>query len=451
MSAADPVTYKSILHRAWPLILANSSVPLLGLADTAVLGNVGNVSDLGAIALGALIFSFVYWGFGFLRMGTTGFVAQACGAGDELEVRTALVRSLVIAVVLGAVVIILQLPLSTAAFGLFQGSAEVESIASVYFHTRIWGAPATLATFALVGALIGLGESRKLLLIQLFLNGLNIILDIWFAGYLQLGAEGVALGTLIAEWVSLGFASYIVIGTLKQRQKDTDHFVDLQRVFNKEKLLKTISANVDIMVRTLLLVFAFAWFTNQSARYGDVVLAANHILLQIVSFSAFFLDGFAFVAEAYVGQAMGAGRQKAFDLSVRKTTALALLSATILAFLILLGGQALISLLSDIDEVNLVATSLLYLSAIYVFLSFPAFQLDGIFIGATRTKQMRTASFVSIFVFLLSWWMLTENFGVVGLWWAFIIYVCARALALLYFYAELRRSIPDSGQVNEKR
>jgi MATE family multidrug resistance protein len=406
-----------------------------------VLGNFGTLFDLGAIALGALVFSFVYWGFGFLRMGTTGFVAQASGAGDEAEVRSALWRSLLIAGFIGIVLILLQYPIRIFAFELLQASRQTESIAGEYFKIRIWGAPATLGMFALVGVLIGLGESKKLLIVQLFLNILNIVLDVLFAGILGLGAEGVALGTLIAEWFAFVFAGWMIFNILKSRFTDSEKFLSVERVLNRSKLLTTLSANTDIMIRTLLLVFAFAWFTNQSAQFGDVILAANYILLQLISFSAFFLDGFAFVAESFVGLAIGSRNRLAFDLAVRKTSELALVTAVFLTILLLLFGSLGISLLTDISDVNQSASTLLYLAAIYVLLSFPAFQLDGIFIGATHTAQMRNASMVAILVFLACWWPLTARFGVEGLWYSFIIYVCARAASLLYYFKSLRRTI----------
>ena len=182
MSESVPVTYRYIFDKAWPIIMANAAVPLLGLVDTAVIGNVGNVQDLGAIALGALIFSFVYWSFGFLRMGTTGFAAQAVGAGDETEIRAVLGRSLLLATAVGLALIALQWPIGVAAFSLLSGSESVELLAQQYFSIRIWGAPATLAMFALMGLLIGLGNGKQLLIVQVFLNALNMVLDLLFAG-----------------------------------------------------------------------------------------------------------------------------------------------------------------------------------------------------------------------------------------------------------------------------
>ena len=440
MQIPDSISYRYLLQKAWPIILANASVPLLGLVDTAVIGNVGSIIDLGAIAFGALIFSFVYWSFGFLRMGTTGFTAQASGAGDEQEVRAVLGRALLIAACLGMALILIQWPIGLAAFSLLDGSAPVETVAQSYFDIRIWGAPATLSTFALMGLLIGLGKSRTLLIVQLFLNGLNILLDVWFAGILGWGASGIALGTVIAEWTTVLLAGWLVYRTLNERKLLTDVFWPKAKIMDLSALLKTASANFDIMLRTLILVFSFAFFINQSAKFGDTILASNHILLQLIAFSAFFLDGYAFVVEALVGGAIGAKRRDVFDLAVRRSTVLALVTAILLALAIVMAGHVAVILMTDISSVRLAANQLLPFAALYVLFSFAAFQLDGIFIGASFTRQMRDAAALSIVVYLVAWWALSDPFGLQGLWGAMIIYVVARAVALLLFYPPLRRS-----------
>ena len=441
MQIPDSISYRYLLQKAWPIILANASVPLLGLADTAVIGNVGSITDLGAIAFGALIFSFVYWSFGFLRMGTTGFAAQASGAGDEQEVRAVLGRALLIALCLGVVLILIQWPIGLAAFSLLDGSALVEAVAQQYFDIRIWGAPATLATFALMGLLIGLGKSRTLLIVQLFLNGLNILLDVWFAGILGWGASGIALGTVIAEWTTVLLAGWLVYRTLNERKLLTEVFWPKAKIMDLSALLKTASANLDIMLRTLILVFSFAFFINQSAKFGDTVLAGNHILLQLIAFSAFFLDGYAFVVEALVGSAIGAKRSDVFDLAVWRSTVLALITAILLALVIALVGDIAVILMTDISSVRLAANQLLPFAALYVLFSFAAFQLDGIFIGASFTRQMRDAAALSIAVYFIAWWALSDQHGIQGLWGAMIIYVVARAAALLLFYPSLRRLV----------
>lgn len=440
-SPTRSLTRRELLGLAWPVILANAAVPLLGLVDTAVIGNVGSLEDLGAIAFGAVIFSFVYWTFGFLRMTTTGFVAQAAGAGNEAELRATLWRALLIALALGVGLLCLQWPIGQASLWLLDGSSDVEAVTADYFRIRIWGAPAALALFALMGALIGLRRTRLLLFAQVFLNGLNIVFDICFAGLLGLGAEGVALGTALAEWVTLIVVGSLVLRLLWQRHADDEAFVLQARVLDPARLRGLLAANLDIMLRTLLLVFSFAWFVRQSAVFGDDVLAAHHILLQFISFAAFFLDGYAFVVEGLVGEAVGGRDGAAFDLAVRRSTELAGWTALLLAFFLLLSGTALIAALTVHEPVREAAALALPWAALYVLLSFPAFQLDGIFIGATRTRAMRNASVFSVAVFLPAAFLFMPLMGVHGLWLAFVLYLLARALGLGYHYPALRAAL----------
>ncbi|MCB1606419.1 MAG: MATE family efflux transporter [Xanthomonadales bacterium] len=445
MSGADSpiaeVSHRSIWARAWPIILANAATPLLGLADTAVIGNTGSVANLGSIALGALLFNFLYWGFGFLRMGTTGFTAQADGAGDQGEVRAVLARSLLLAVSIALLLLVLQAPLISLATALFSASAEVEQGAEVYFHWRILGAPAALATFTLMGTLIGLGRSGLLLRVQLLLNGLNIALDLLFAAGLGWGVEGIAIGTATAEWVTLLFAAGWVLKLLDQQRQADQPFWSRASIFDWPAMLRTLSTNRDIFIRTLALLLSFAWFTNQGAQFGDRVLAANHLLMQFIAFSAYFLDGYAFAVESLVGKAIGARDRAGFDAVVRRSSELALATALLLSAILISCGAWLIAGLTDLGPVRMEAQRYLPWAAVYVLLSFAAFQLDGIFIGATRSSEMRNAALAATAVFLLSDWLLTPTWRAHGLWCAFVIYVIVRALTLLLYMPRIRREI----------
>jgi MATE family multidrug resistance protein len=421
--------------------VANAAVPLLGLVDTAVIGNTGTVQGLGAIALGAIVFNFAYWSFGFLRMGTTGFVAQASGAGDEAEVRATVARALLLAVGLAVALLALQRPLLMAALYLLGPTEEVGQLTRAYFRIRIWGAPATLATFALLGMFVGLGRTGLLLRTQVALNGLNVLLDVLFAGVLGWGVRGIALGTAIAEWVTLLFALNLAYRLSRERHVDPEPFVPWARVLDPVKARRAMGANADIMVRTLALMTGFAWFTSQGARFGDTVLAANHVLLQLVSTSAYLLDGYAHASEVLVGRAIGARTRGAFDGAVRAATEMAAASAVLLSGLIWTAGPFLIALLTDHPPVRTAATTYLPYAGVYVLVSFAAFQLDGIFIGATRTRDMRNAGVLALGVFLLAWWWLVPPLGNGGLWIAFVIYVLARAVTLLSHMPALRRAI----------
>lgn len=428
----------SVLSTVWPIILANASAPLLGIADTAVIGRNGSVEALGAIALGSLIFSFVYWSFGFLRMTTTGFVAQADGAGQEQEVRLSVLRPLVLGGVFGIFLWLLQAPIHSLSFWILDGTAQVEALAGEYFRMRIWGAPAALATYAVVGTLIGLEKSRLLLFLQVFTNGLNIALDLLFAGPLDMGVQGVAVGTTVAEWSGLLLGLWLLRLVFRERSQVSFQWAEL---WDQEKLRGLFAAQFDIMLRTLLLLAGFAWFTNQGAKFGDEVLAANHVLLQLVSFSAFVLDGFAFATESLVGRAEGAGDPGLFDRALRLTSELAALSALMLAGAVWVLGPLAIEGMTDLAKVQAVARSYLGYAAVYVALSAAAFQLDGVFIGVTRTREMRNAVLVALLGFLLASLPLIQHWGNHGLWVAFIGYVVFRAVALGVLLPGVRRGV----------
>jgi MATE family multidrug resistance protein len=443
------LSYRHLLSMAWPFIVANASVPLLGIVDTAVIGNTGSVVDLGAIALGALIFSFVYWSFGFLRMGTTGFIARADGAGDKTEVRAIFGRACLIAVAVGLLLLILQWPIGLLSFQLLSGDESVEAVAQSYFYTRIWGAPATLMIFVIMGVWIGLGQARELLKLQLFLNGLNMVLDVLAAGVLGLGAVGIAGGTVVAEVITCGLGFYRLKRFLVENHAVSSEwrtFWPWKRLRQYSQLVALLSANTDIMVRTLLLVFAFSFFTNEAAKFGVVALAATHIVLQIMAFTAFFLDGFAYVAESLSGRSYGAKDQATFTMVLRRTTWLAAIAAIGLSALVLLSGEALIRALTNLEEVVVLSTTLLPVCAAYVLASFPAFQLDGLFIGTSRTREMRNASLGSTVVFLCAIAWLGSYFGLIGLWWAMVVFVLVRAVSLWLYFPAVMKHFTSEGE-----
>lgn len=432
--------YLNLIRLAIPIILANSAVPLLGLVDTAVIGQTGTASDLGAIALAALVFSFVYWGFGFLRMGTTGFIAQALGANDHNELHALVFRTIFLGLIIGVSLIILQKPIAFIATYFLNASPEVNDRVRDYFYIRIWGAPATLITFSLLGTLIGMGWTKQLLWVQLLLNGLNMTLNVLFVVTLNMGVKGIALGTILAEWTVLFFALYLLLGKMGisepwQRFKTLQH-----TILNRDRVVALFKVNRDIMIRTLALISGFAWFAQQGANLGDSVLASNHILLQFVSLSAFFLDGYANVAEMKIGHAYGAKDKIRFNREVTETTVLAGVTALCLALMVFAGAHVFIPWFAQDPNVQTTALQYKNLAAIYIFVSFGAFQLDGIFIGATHTKAMRNSTLIALAVLIAlgTWW--TGLYQNTGLWWALIMYVITRAVVLGLYYPRIMPS-----------
>ena len=427
--------------RVWrlaaPMILANVSVPLLGAVDTAVVGHLPEAYYLGAVAVGAVVFTFIYWGFGFLRMGTTGLTAQAAGAGDADEVRAALARALLIAMALAAAILVLQWPLAWVAFRLFEASAEVETLARSYYTIRIWGAPAALANYALLGWFVGMQRVRAALGIQVFMNGLNIALDLWFVLDLGWGVEGVAAATVISEY------SAVVLGLWMLRRMLAPlggRFVRA-RILDRDRITRTLAVNRDIFIRTICLLIGFAYFTAIGARMGDAVLAANAVLMNFLSIMAYGLDGFAHAAEALVGGAVGARDRKAFRAAVRVTTLWAALIAGLVVVAYAVLGIVLIAVLTGVAEVRTLAGEYLPWAVAYPVVAVWAYQLDGIFIGATRGPDMRNAMIVSLIVFVAATAVLVPLWGNHGLWLSMLIFAGARTLSLGVRLRAVERSV----------
>lgn len=438
---ADPalaISHRSVLALALPIMLSNVSTPLLGAVDTAVVGQIADAAYIGAVALGSLVFTFVFWAFGFLRMGTTGLTAQALGAGDAEGVTNCLGRSLLISLAVGGALILLQWPIREIAFALIDGSARVEALARQYYDVRIWAAPATLANYALLGWFIGRGRTDIGLVLQLILNIVNMLLDVFFVLGLGWDVRGVAAGTLIAEYCAAGGGGVIA---LRQVRRMGGRW-SVARLFGWLQLRRTLVVNGDIMVRSLALIFVMVWFMAQGAQQGDERLAANAVLMQFISVSAYFLDGLAFAAEALVGRAIGAAHRAGLIAAARLTSIWAVLVSAALSLVLLLTGAPLIDLLSVDTGVRQAARVYLPWAALAPLAGVCAFQLDGIFIGATRSADMRRAMLFSLLVFMVAWWLL-RPWGNHGLWAALYVHYLARAVSLGWFFPGLVRSVPN--------
>ena len=432
---------RRVVLLAGPIILSNLSTPLLGAADTAVVGHLPDPTAIGGVGIGAVVFSFLFWGFGFLRMGTTGFTAQAFGAGDAAELRVALLRPLLLGVALGGLIVLLQGPIGALAFGLFHASEAVEAQAGAYFEVRIWAAPATLVNYAILGWLLGLRRANTALVLQVVLNGLNIVLDLLFVVGLGWDIRGVALASVIAEIAAALLGLAIVLRLLRGRPEAAAGI--WQRVWQRDGLVALVRVNLDLLVRTLTLIFAFAYFTDQSARLGDLPLAGNAILLQFQKFIAYGLDGFAHAAEILAGNAKGAGDRRGFRQAVRVCGLWGLGLAAVLAALLLAGGPGLIALFTSHQDVREVAQAFLPWLVLSPLVSVWSFLLDGIFIGTTRSAALRNAMLLSLAAYLPACWLLVPWLGNHGLWLALTLFMVVRAVTLGCFYPALDRSIGD--------
>jgi len=432
-----PLTHRTVLAMALPIMLSNLSTPLLGAVDTAVVGRIADPAYIGAVAIGSLVFTFVFWAFGFLRMGTTGLTAQALGAGQPDEIAASLGRALMIALAAGLSLIALQWPVREVAFALIDGSVRVEALARAYVDIRIWAAPATLANYALLGWFIGLGRTDIGLVLQLVLNLVNMALDVVFVIGLGWDVRGVALGTVLAEWI----AATVGLALAWRHLRTMGATCQWQRLLQGAALQRTLRVNRDIMVRSLALTAVFVWFMAQGAQQGDVRLAANAVLMQFISMSAYFLDGLAFAAEGLVGRAIGAGRRTMFAAAAWLSTVWAVAIAAVISAAMALAGGMGIDLLTVDPGVRDAARTYLPWAAGAPLLGVWAFQLDGIFIGATRTADMRRAMLLSLLIFLLAWWVL-RPWGNHGLWAALYVHYLARTATLAWYYPALLRSVP---------
>lgn len=410
---------------AWPLMLTNLTVPLLGLVDTAVLGHLESPEYLGAVAVGANLFSILYWTFGFMRMGTTGLAAQAWGRKDEFAQIALLLRSVLLAIGIGLALIVLHQPLISAGLGLMNPSQSVTELAGGYASIRIWSAPAVLCQYTLVGWLIGTQSPKGPLIMLVVANGLNIILDVLFVTILGWNSAGVAIATVIAEYSAAGVGFYLVLKKMPAGQGFS------RALFGQvSDYLTILQVNRYIMVRTIALLLVLAFFTAQGARQGDIILAANAVLITFLMVISNGLDGFANAAEALIGEAVGQGDRAQFRRVFRVALRWSLWGSVLFTMAFMLGGKILISLLTGIEEVRHTAWQYLPwlwalpLAAVWGFL------LDGVFIGATRTRDMQNTMLASAgLVFLPVWW-LTTGWGNHGLWFALISLMVARALSM---------------------
>jgi MATE family multidrug resistance protein len=431
------LTHRAVLTLAGPAMLANMSGPLIGVVDTAVVGQIPDPAHIGAVAIGSLIFSFVFWAFGFLRMGTTGLTAQAIGAGDEPEVAASLGRALLLAVGIGLAIVVLQWPIRELAFALLGASDEVERIARGYFDVRVWAAPASLATYALFGWLIGLGRTGLALVMTLVLNGTSVVLDVVLALMLGWGVQGVATGALTAEILAAAVGGFLAWRQLRARGARAP----LGQLLDRAKLKRMVAINFDIMVRTLAFLTIFVWFTATGATFGDATLAANALLMTCASVIIAYLDGIAFATEALVGRAIGSAHRAGLLAAARLSTywAVSIAIASSAAFYFL--GPPIIDALTVDPGARTVARDYLIWAAAVPAFGVWAFQLDDVFIGATRTADMRRAALAALALYLAAWWLL-QPLGNHGLWAALVFGYAARALTLLRYYPALVRSVP---------
>ncbi|SDD31391.1 MATE family efflux transporter [Kordiimonas lacus] len=431
--------HRRIWAIAGPAIIANSSAPLVGLVDTWIIGHLPAAKYLAAVSVGSLLFSYVYWACGFLRMSTTGLVAQAHGRDDQDQVARVLLRATMLAALLGLLFLALSTPFRVAALGFLDPPADVIPLFDTYFDIRAWAIPAALLGLGINGFLIGTARAKLSLYVQLTLNIANAVLSLLFVLGFDMGVAGVALGSLIAEWlaVALGFA--FISRTLGL--KALAAAVRESETYNPAKMKKLMSVNGFIFVRTLLLIFAFALLTREAAALGGVALAAHHVLNTFMMLIALGLDGFAYASEALAGAAYGKGVRHEFRGWVKYGMIWSGAMAILYALGFYLGGASLIFALTDLESVRAAATEVIPVIVLLPLVGAWCYQYDGIYIGATAGRAMFGTIAVSVAVFVPSIGPLADAYGLVGLWMAMMVFLAMRGLTQAIWYPRLERRL----------
>ena len=434
MTAPVEITHARVFAIAGPAMLTNVTTPLLGVVATAAIGRLGEAHLLGGVAMASVAFDCMFWLFAFLRMGTVAFTAQALGAGDATEQRAVLARALMVAGTIGLAIVALQAPIATLIFGSMGGSEAVTAAARQYFFVRLWSAPFVLANYVMLGWLVGLARAQTGMAIQIIINIINMALMIVLVLVLDAGIAGAALASVIAEALGLALGLAVAWRILGGRFGLT-----AATLFDRARLMRMLTVNRDIMIRTAALIAAFLFFTARGARAGDVALAANAVLHNFTLVGAFFLDGMATAAEQLCGRAYGARDRTAFSRAVKLVLAWGFAFGVAATLLFVVGGDVMIDVMTASPDVRDAARDFLWLAALAPVCGVMAFCYDGIYIGATWARDMRNLMVVSLAIYLAAWWLL-QPLDNAGLWIALLIFFIARGVLQALRYPALLKA-----------
>lgn len=418
---------KTILRLAIPNILSNISVPLLGMVDTAMMGRMESAYYLGAIALGSIIFNFIYWGFGFLRMGTTGLTAQAFGKRNQKESIHTLVRALMVAWIAGGLMVLTQMGIAWLGFSLLEGDEEIKVLAKSYFQIRIYAAPATLSLFALHGWFLGIQNARFPMWLTILVNIFNLIFNVVFVFHFDMKSDGVAMGTVVAQYIGLAIGAWMFWTYYRHYLQH----LSWQEVWKIKALKRFFSVNRDIFIRTICLVFTFSFFTSKSASIDATTLAANQILLQYFTLMAYGVDGFAFAAESLVGKYFGAENMKDLHVAIRMLFRWGIGLGITFGVIFILFGEPMLFIFTDQIDIIQTAENYMWWQSLIALLGAIAFMWDGIYVGATATEAMRNSMlFATIIIFLPTFYIAFPSLENHALWLAITLFMLARAILL---------------------
>ncbi len=432
---------RQILKLAIPNIITNITVPLLSLVDLSLMGHLESVDYIGAVALGGIIFSFIYAIFSFLRMGTTGFTAQAYGRNDDKEIRLIFNRAILVSFAGGLLMVLLQKPIALLSFFLVDGSQQVEQLASQYFHIRIFAAPATLGLLSLSGWFLGKQNARIPMILAILINVLNILFSMLFVMVLDMKSDGVAYGTLIAQYAGFFTGIYFVL-----RSEGSGIFNwDLKEVLDLQAMKKFFMVNKDILIRTVCLIFTFSFFTAQSAKVNDDILAVNTILLQYLMIFSYLIDGFAFAAESLVGKFVGARDTIQLKHTIGLLFKWGLIISVPFTLVYLFAGDYLLLILTNNKAIIEQTSPYMFWMALIPLITFAAFIWDGIYVGATASVQMRNVMLIStLLIFLPSYYLLAGPMGNNGLWLSLMLFMLGRGILMTLYARKAIFSITPS-------
>ena len=426
---------KQILHIAIPAIVSNITVPLLGLVDVAIVGHLGSAAYIGAIAVGGMIFNVMYWLFNFLRMGTGGMTSQAFGKRDFEEVVRLLVRSLGVALAVALMLIILQLPLRSLALDIMQPTERVRQYAETYFNILIWGAPAMLGLYSFTGWFIGMQNSRIPMVIAITQNVVNVVASLSFVFVLGMKVEGVALGTLVAQYSGIVMAIVMWLSSYGRLMR----YFRGKGLFVWHAVKEFLSVNRDIFFRTLCMICVMLFFTSAGSWQGETVLAVNTLLMQFYMIFSYVMDGFAYAGEAISGKRYGAGNWKALDNTIRHLFVWGAVMTVVFTFLYIIGGNAFLSLLTDDNSVVKAAHEYTVWAMLVPLAGVGAFIWDGVFIGCTKTRGMLQSMAVAAVTFFVVYYLSRHTMGNHGLWLAFIAYMAMRGMAQTVIWKHINK------------
>ena len=421
---------KYILKLSIPIFFANLAVPMVGIIDTALMGNLGNLSYLSATSVAANLFSMIFWSFGFLRMGTVGMVSQANGRNDYSEILNIVIRNLLFVALISIIIILLQNLILNLSLKIFDLSETTRDLYEQYFRIRVYSAPGELTLYIITGLFVGLQKTKTSSFAVGFFSLLNILISIVLVAIFDLNIKGVAYGTLFSALIT---SSIFLFYTFFYLSKFTKIKIDFRQILNLNKIKNIFNINLNIFIRTILLTFSFLWFTYLGTQIGEDYVAANAILINLVFLSAFILDAYAFSTEGIVGYSLGRKDLNLFKNIVKNSFILSSISGLIISIIYFFSYEQVINLMSDLEEIRKLSSSYVIWLIIFPLISSFCYQFDGIFIGASQTKELRNAMIFSVFSYLIISIFLTKLLFNNGIWISLCVFMILRALSLFYY------------------